>query len=115
VNSITISKSIILCHNLSEGYSAEVEQLTLSIIVYGPETFIAALNEAEIVPYVDCAGLEGGDYELPIEVSLPPNIDRMSISEDTVTVTMIAPEEEAADEDIIPPENGEEPEVKNQE
>ena len=111
INSVTVTKSMILPQNVPEGYSAEVEQLTLSIVVYGPETFIADLDEAEIVPYVDCADLEGGDYELPIDVSLPPNIVRMSISPDTVAVTIIAPEveePEEEDEEIIPPENSEE-------
>jgi YbbR domain-containing protein len=108
VNSVTVSKSIILCHNVSEGHIAEVEQLTLSIIVYGPETFIAALNEADIVPYVDCAGLISGDYKLPINVSLPANIMVLSISEDRAAVTIIAPEAEPLDEEIKLAEDGRE-------
>ncbi|MCL1974673.1 MAG: CdaR family protein [Firmicutes bacterium] len=98
IDSAAVIKSIILCQNLDDGYFAEVEQLTLNITVYGPETFIANLDEAGIVPYVDCEGLLGGDYELPINVSLPPNIHLTSISENTVPVTIIAPEEEPEDE-----------------
>ena len=100
VNSASVTKSIILCHNLDEGYTAEVEQLTLTIMVYGPETFIAALDEADIVPYVDCEGLSGGEYELPIRISLPANILLLNISEDTVDVTIIAPEADDFDEGI---------------
>ena len=104
-NSATVTKSIILYRNLTPGYLAEVEQHNLAITVYGPETFIAALNEIDIVPYVDCAELEGGEYELPIRVSLPANIELKSISQDTALVTIIAPVVEEAAEDI-PPEQG---------
>ena len=106
INSATVTKSIILCQNLGEGYSAEVEQLTLSIMLYGPETFIAALDEADIMPYVDCEDLKGGEYELPICVSLPANILLLSISEDTVAVTIIAPDTEDIDEEILSEEDG---------
>jgi len=92
VNSVTIDKNLILMQNIPDGYSAEVEKLDLSITVFGPETFIASLDEADIVPYVDCAGLAAGNYELPIRVSLPPNIALMSISQDTAAVTLLAPE-----------------------
>jgi YbbR domain-containing protein len=102
VDSVTVSKSIILCHNVGVRYIAEVEQLALTITVYGPETFIAALDEADIVPYVDCEGLASGNYELPINVSLPANITVMSISKDTAVVAIIAPEGEAMDEDGEP-------------
>ncbi|MCL1816855.1 MAG: CdaR family protein, partial [Clostridiales bacterium] len=101
INSATITKSLILCQNLSEGYFAELEQRMLIITLYGPETFIATLDEADIVPYVDCEGLSGGEYELPISVSLPANILLTSISENTVPVTIIAPEIEELEEDIL--------------
>jgi YbbR domain-containing protein len=99
VDSVTVTKSIILCQNVGEGCTAEVEQFMLSVTVYGPETFIAALEEADIVPYVDCEGLPGGNYELPILVSLPANIAQMNISRDTAKVTIIAPEQEGPAEE----------------
>ena len=105
VSIISVTKNIILPQNVPTGYIAEVEQLTLTIMVYGPETFIDVLDEADIVPYVDCSDLEGGDYSLPIEVSLPPNIVRMNVSVDTASVTIIAPEEETEEEIILQANN----------
>ncbi|MCL1906160.1 MAG: CdaR family protein, partial [Clostridiales bacterium] len=99
INSATVVKSIIIGQNIGEDCIAEVEQLTLTIMVYGPETFIASLDEADIVPYVDCEGLGGGEYELPVRVSLPANIILTNISQDTVFVTIIGPEKEDIDGD----------------
>lgn len=97
VNQATISKSIILIQNLAENCTAELEQITISMMVYGPETFIANLDEADIVPYVDCQGLSGGEYELPVYVSLPPNVLLLNVSHNTVAITIIAPEGEEDD------------------
>jgi YbbR domain-containing protein len=98
VESVSVTKSLILCQNVNEGCAAEVEQLRLTVTVYGPESFMAALDEDAIVPYVDCGGLWGGDYELPILVSLPANITQMNISRETAKVSIIGPEEEPPDE-----------------
>lgn len=88
VNYATVSKALVLAHNVGVDMLAEVEQQELQIMVYGPETFIATLDEADIVPYVDCADLAEGAYTLPIRVSLPANIMLMNISADTAEVTI---------------------------
>lgn len=101
VDFANFSKTLVISHNVGDGLIAEVEQPRVQITVYGPETFVALLKEVDIVPYVDCAELEAGLYELPIRVALPANIILGSMSVDTVEVSIYDPNAEIEDDEQL--------------
>ncbi len=87
--------TILLTHsqNVFPGMTAEVNHQPLDISVYGADSFIDDLSSDEIIPYVDCTGLQAGVYDLPVEVSLPANIYVMNINPTLINVE-ISPNQE---------------------
>ncbi|MCL2496233.1 MAG: CdaR family protein [Clostridiales bacterium] len=97
VNYANFTKTLVITYNLGNGLIAEVEQREIKVTVYGPETFVAVLDEVDIVPYVDCSELEEGLYTLPIRIALPANIMLVNISVDTLEVSIYDPNANMAD------------------
>lgn len=75
----------------------EVPSMTIEITVSGPQTDIAALQDVDVVPYIDMSGItEPGTYSLPVKVALPANIS--PVSTDPEIVSLVVTEAE------LPPE-----------
>jgi len=85
---ISFTRNVIYAHNLADGLKAKFETQKVSIKISGPASYIDTLKESDIVPYVDCQGLEAGEHELDIQLELSANINIDKISPASVTVTL---------------------------
>lgn len=85
----TFSNLTLYQYNLEEGLAAETTDKTVSVTVMGPESFVADLTAADVIAYVDLAGMTEGVYSVPVEVSLPANISLVEVvpTDELVTIT----------------------------
>ena len=85
----TFSNLMLYQYNLEEGLAAETTDKTISVTVMGPESFVADLTAADVIAYVDLAGMAEGIYSVPLQVSLPANISLVEIvpTDELVTIT----------------------------
>lgn len=102
VASATFSRNLLHVQNVADGLACELPTTVIEVVVTGPDTSIQDLEEARVVPYVDCIGItEPGEYELAVAFSLPANVTLLSATPSTVTVTIVeaAPAEDGAAEE----------------
>ena len=85
----TFSNLTLYQYNLEEGLAAETTDKTVSVTVMGPESYVADLTAADVIAYVDLAGMTEGVYSVPVEVSLPANISLVEVvpTDELVTIT----------------------------
>lgn len=74
--------------NLKEGYEINKDIPKVSIIISGPESIINNLKNEEVIANVDLDKLEPGDYNVPIKITLPQGITKVSSSPETIKVTI---------------------------
>jgi len=84
----SFTRNIINTHNLADGLKSDFATQKLTVKLSGPASFIDALQESDIVAYVDCQGLKAGDHNLDVQLELPANINIEKISPTKVTVTL---------------------------
>lgn len=90
VATATFNREVILAQNLLDYLSCNIPQTTVQIVVAGPDTYINSIDEADIVPYVDCSGItEPGEYVVPVAVSLPNNVHTVEVQPLTITVQIV--------------------------
>jgi len=90
VATASFTRELIHTQGLAETLSCNIPHTMVDVVVAGPDTYISGLNEADIVPYVDCTGItEPGEYELPVQVSLPNNLSLVEASPLTVKVHVV--------------------------
>lgn len=74
--------------NLIDGNSAVVEPTKVSLVVSGNEHIIKNLKNENIECFVDLKLLALGEYELPVKVTLPDGVSKVSVSPQNVKVTI---------------------------
>lgn len=84
----SFTRNVINAHNLADGLTADFDTQKVTVKLSGPASYIDALQESDVVPYVDCNGLKTGEHELDIQLELPANINVEKISPTKVTVTL---------------------------
>lgn len=75
--------------NGSEGLKANVETDSISVVVTGPYTQVDAMTKDSIIATVDLTGLEAGEYDLPVYVTVEslPGISCTAVPAD-ITVNL---------------------------
>ena len=94
--------------NVAEGLTASLERQTATLLLSGNQNLLTNQSElAQIYVYVDCTGLEAGQYQLPLQVRYTGSLEVAQITPATVTVTVennsdtvITEPEEPTDGDI---------------
>ena len=75
----------------ASGLQAAVEKKTVSLVLTGPELIVEKLRSAHVSAYVDAAGLEAGEHELPVMLHLE-GLDMTGVTwistPSTITVTL---------------------------
>lgn len=83
-----LNNVIVRVRNLSLSLSAQLKPSVVSISVGAPREVARALSSISINAYVDLTGLEPGQYDLPVRLSLPQKIGVKSIEPPMVMVTV---------------------------
>ncbi len=85
------SKLLIHAQNVNQDYEVSLSQPSLSLTISGPKSLIENYLESNVIATIDCSGLTGGTYDLPIYVNLPSSITivEMTLQEVEVTVKKI--------------------------
>ena len=109
VATATVVKELIYAQNLAEDLVCNVPLIEVSMVLTGPDTAIESLNEADVVPYVDCSTIDSpGEYTMPISVSLPASLSLAEIMPVSVTIQIseVFSEEEdgETEEETLPTE-----------
>lgn len=89
------------------------------MLLSGNQNLLTNQSElAQIYVYVDCTGLEAGQYQLPLQVRYTGSLEVAQITPATVTVTMennsdtaVTEPEEPTDGDITEPDTNTEGEL----
>jgi hypothetical protein len=76
----------VIVKNLGANLTASVTPVTVKVTLKGP---LSRLNKLDIEPLVDVSGLGPGQYILPVQVSVPPDVT-VVIAPMSVTVTLTA-------------------------
>lgn len=105
--------------NVSEGLTASLERQTATLLLSGNQNLLTNQSElAQIYVYVDCTGLEAGQYQLPLQVRYTGSLEVAQITPATVTVTVenssdtaVTEPEEPTDGDITEPDTNTEGEL----
>ena len=105
--------------NVAEGLTASLERQTATLLLSGNQNLLTNQSElAQIYVYVDCTGLEAGQYQLPLQVRYTGSLEVAQITPATVTVTMennsdtaVTAPEEPTDGDITEPDTNTEGEL----
>lgn len=86
--------SEIVIDDLAEEYTATIPEQTIKVTVNAEKTTLDTLKKSDIVLHVSAAGLEAGEQE--VSVTQISNLDAgwVTISPETVTLTITAAEEE---------------------
>lgn len=74
--------------NLGDGYSYTLSDSNVSLDILGSENIISNLKPEDITCSVDLNSLTEGDYNLPVNVTLPDGITQVSSTPTTVKVTI---------------------------
>lgn len=74
--------------NLSDGYNATLSSSKTSLVASGAESIINDLKIDSSNCYVDLSSLAEGDYTVPVTVNVPNGINKISLSPDTIKVTI---------------------------
>ncbi|MDD2220934.1 MAG: CdaR family protein [Clostridia bacterium] len=82
----TFSRSLVFKENVGAGLKSDVSSTSVSVRVAGPKSVIDGLEEAELVPYVDCAGLSAGNYTLKVKAHIPSSLSLISIAPAELTI-----------------------------
>ena len=106
----TVTKDLLYSEGLNESLTCTLPSRTFEIQLAGADTFISALSEGDVVPYVDLSNIsETGSYTMPVSVKLPANVSLVSVSPATVNVVVTeAPEDGGTETETDPERNPEE-------
>lgn len=100
-NTLTLEEIDIL--NIPEGYGATVDNTSTSILLRGPYTIINDITVQDITSAVDLSQipvgeLQAGQYQLPLIIRVPEQVEVINISNETITVDVQVIEEQTTDE-----------------
>lgn len=76
-------------HDLPDGLQATVSVGTVSIKLEGPRQVVEALQLSDISAYVSADGLDVGDYQLPVQVTLPQGVRVMEMTPRIIGVSIV--------------------------
>lgn len=71
-----------------DGLEAQLDATSVAIVIEGPLTILNALVASQVQATVSAAGLPGGVVELPVVVSVPPELTVVSVQPSTLSVTL---------------------------
>ncbi|MHB9143720.1 MAG: CdaR family protein [Symbiobacteriia bacterium] len=76
-------------HGAAAGLTGSVSPNTVSLRLEGPRQVMDALKPGDMVVYVAVDGLDAGDYQLPIQVSLPQGVRATDTSPRIAAVSLV--------------------------
>jgi len=82
----TFTRSLVFKENVGAGLKSDVSSTSVSVRVAGPKSVIDELEDADLVPYVNCAGLSVGNYTLKVKAHIPSALSLISISPAELTI-----------------------------
>ena len=85
-STLTIPASNIEFTNLDSGLTAELDDSTVTVSIFGTSEDIAAISASDVTGYIDCSGLTAGDKQNVVAVF--SNIDGVTIQNTSVTITI---------------------------
>lgn len=74
--------------NLGSDYTASGDVQQVTVTVSGLESVINKVSASDIVCYADLSSCKEGDNTIPVSVTLPTGLTKVSLSSDTVKVTL---------------------------
>jgi YbbR domain-containing protein len=91
----TLTLDQVELQNVPEGYEAELDNPPITVQLRGPYTKVNTLNPQNLSPAVDLSELitedgvlEPGQYELPLKINVPDQIELVQISHERVKVNV---------------------------
>lgn len=81
----------VVCQDPDEGLACLPQQDQVAVLLSGPAAALADLAAADLALVVDASGLDAGEHQLTPTVSLPNNIDLVSVTPSSVTVVLREP------------------------
>lgn len=92
VSETIIDKSFVLndiiFKNPPDGNTVKVVNEPITIRVKGPYTIVNPMTVSVFEPTVDLAGLEPGEYQLPLTVLIPEGTEKIDMTSEVVTVNI---------------------------
>jgi len=74
--------------NVSSGLSASMTSSSVSVTVSGTEALINNLKSEDMECFIDLSNMAAGTYDLPVNVTLPAGISKISVNPPNISVTL---------------------------
>jgi YbbR domain-containing protein len=81
----------VVCQGAAEGFACLPQQDQVAVLLSGPAAQLASLVAGDLGVFVDAGGLQPGTHQLSPSVTLPDNMELVSVSPSPITVSIQAP------------------------
>jgi len=85
IEKIVESVSINVLQNSSSDYFVTIDPIVINVPLKGPETIVQKIDKKDILAYINVSELSRGEYQLPLMLTLPPEV---SLASDVPVITV---------------------------